>query len=79
MRKKFNKGDLVVVETDYYGVIPKGVRGTVVGMDEPNGGYIVDFHINYGVTHDCDGALPAETGLWLPYFLLTKVSDENAI
>ena len=79
MRKKFNKGDLVIVETDYYGVIPKGVRGVVVGMDEPNGGYIVDFHIDYGVTHDCDGALSGQTGLWLPYFLLTKVSDENAI
>ena len=79
MRERFNKGDLVVFETDYYDAVPKGTIGTVVGMDEPNGGYIVDFHYDYGLTHNCDGALPGETGLWLPYFLLKKVSDEYAI
>ena len=76
-RTKFNKGDLVVFETDYYGVIPKGARGTIAGYDEPNGGYIVDFHVDYGLTHDCYGALPTETGLWIPYFLLSKVVDDD--
>lgn len=76
MNQKFKKGDLVRFETDYYGAIPKGVRGTIVDCNEEMGGYVVDFHVDYGLTHDCEGALQGDTGLWIPHFLLSKVEDE---
>jgi hypothetical protein len=77
IRKKYYKGDMIVLESEYYNAIPKGARGTIVDYDKDNGGYIVDFHINYGLTHDCGGVLPGETGLWIPYFLMSKVVDDN--